>query len=131
MQIAETQQPSAKLTIARHVAGMAAVALANPLIYYDASPVEAWALLPVGALLISSALFAVLALVSPARAKASWPTTPIKSAWLILVLMLLANWQGHRTQPAGKAPQPSEIESFLNSAQPLVLKPFHGKLDGE
>lgn len=96
---------------------MAAVALANPLIYYDSSPFEAWALLPVGAVIIAAALFGVLALMSPARAKAAWPATPIKSAWFILVLMLLANWQGYRALPA-----PPEISAPQSNCKPGATK---------
>jgi len=131
MELAQEKSTPIAITVARHAAGMAVIALANPLIYFDSSPFEAWAMLPVGAAIIAAVLFGVLALISPERARVAWPYTPIKSAWLILVLMLLANWQDYRARPVENSDQPSEVERFLSDAPQPGLKPFHGKLDGE
>lgn len=127
MELATEQRPPIGLRLARHAVGMCIVALANPLIYFDASPFEQWAMLPVGAVAIAGALFGVLALISPERAKAAWPATPIKSAWFILALMLFSNWQGYRSQPT-TAP----VQNHAEQQSPYPgLKPFNGKLDGE
>lgn len=85
---------------------MALAALANPLIYYDSSPVEAWAITLFGAILIASALFGVLALIQPQRAKQAFPMALIKSSWFILALMVLSKWQDYRQ--ATPLPEPAK-----------------------
>ena len=99
MELAQEKSTPIALTVARHVAGMAVVALANPLIYYDSNPVEAWAITLFGAIIIGACLFGVLALISPNRAKQAFPMTLIKASWLILVLMVLSKWQDHQAAP--------------------------------
>jgi len=126
MDIAQQKPATASLKLARHAALMAVAALANPLVYYDSNPVEAWAIPLVGAAVISAVLFGVLAIIQPQRAKQAFPMTPIKSAWLILVLMILANWQSSRT-PAAPPHQTSlkpsckvgatEVDAFLDDCQ--------------
>lgn len=124
MEMAEQKPVAPALTLARHAAGMALVALTNPLIYYDSNPLEAWAITLFGAIIIASALFGILALIQPARAKQSFPKSLITASWLILVLMVLSKWQDYRQQPAlissppATASQPSEIDEFLRDAPP-------------
>lgn len=96
MELAQEKSTPMAITVARNVAGMAVVSLANPLIYYDSNPVEAWAITLFGAIIIASILFGILALIQPQRVKLLFPMTPIKSAWFILALMLLSNWQGYK-----------------------------------
>jgi len=124
MDIAQQKPATASLKLARHAALMAVAALANPLIYYDGNPVEAWAIPLVGAAVIAAVLFGVLAIIQPQRAKQAFPMTPIKSAWLILVLMILANWQSSR-------PPENHVAPVSAPSQYPGLQPFHGKLDGE
>lgn len=96
MELAQEKSTPMAITVARHVAGMAVVSLANPLIYYDNNPIEAWAITLFGAIIIASILFGILALIQPQRVKLLFPMTPIKSAWFILALMLLSNWQSYK-----------------------------------
>lgn len=113
MELAQEKSTPMAVTVARHVAGMAVVALANPLIYYDGNPVEAWAITLFGAIIIASILFGLLALIQPQRVKLLFPMTPIKSAWFILALMLLSNWQDYKqaapaAEPAGQVAPATE-----------------------
>ena len=104
MDLTQANSTSKLITVARHVVGMGLVALANPLIYYDSSPVEAWAMTLFGAILIALALFGLITLIQPKRAAMLFPMTPIKSAWLILALMLFSKWQDYRQFQAPRAP---------------------------
>ena len=110
--------------MARHGAGMALAALANPLIYYDSNPVEAWAITLFGAVLIASALFGVLALIQPQRAKQAFPMALIKSSWFILALMVLSKWQDHQ-QAAPSSPavvEESVVQKKTYSYEDLTSK---------
>jgi len=99
MELAQEKITPLAITAARHVAGMAVAALANPLIYYDSNPVEVWAITLFGALIVASILFGVLALISPKRAKQAFPMALIKSSWFVLILMVLSKWQDHQSAP--------------------------------
>lgn len=131
MELTQGKSTPTAITMARHITAMGIVALANPFIYYDSSPVEVWAMTLFGAVGIASAMFFLLVLIQPQRAKMAFPMTPIKSAWLILALMLFSNWQDYRAfahpdmpkyQPTSESveaePRKSQIEEIMRGAPP-------------
>lgn len=92
MDIAGTPPAPVALRVARHVAGMALVALANPLIYYDPEPVIWWLTgwaMPLAILLV---LFGTFALFFTSAAKRAWPNAVLYLAWPLVILFMIAGW---------------------------------------
>jgi hypothetical protein len=92
MDMAKEKSTPAALTVARHVAGMAVVALMNPMIYSDPRPLFVWLTGWVMALLVASIVFGVYALFFTSRAKFVWPRIVLNMAWVIVVLYAIGGW---------------------------------------
>lgn len=80
------------LRLARHIVGMALVALANPLIYYDPQPVTVWFIGWLGALLFSSVFFVLYALFFTERARSAWPRSLFVIGWVLVLLVVINGW---------------------------------------
>jgi len=101
--VADTFAPTAMIS-GGHIAGMAVVALANPLIY-SGGGFYLWSVTLGAALLGAGVAYGLYALVFPKRAKAAWPGSFFMLAWVMLALALLQGWT---VQPGGlPAPQAS------------------------
>lgn len=111
------------LRFARHVVGMAIVALANPLIYFSSENVAAWAATWIMPILFAAALFGLYALFFTQRAKAAWPRSFFILAWVILLLVLAGpylekfNRRVHTSQTNSQPPLAgTATESEINAA---------------
>lgn len=91
MNTERAQTASIGLVFARHLVGMAIVALANPLIYSGGGAYQ-WSVGLGVALLGSAAIYGALAIFMTERAKAGWPNSFFLLAWVLLGLMLFGNW---------------------------------------
>ncbi|WP_202758278.1 hypothetical protein [Delftia acidovorans] len=91
MEAADKQTPSA-LIFARHIIGMALVAMANPLIWYSNDAMGFWVGTWVGPLVISGAFFGLYWLFFTQRAKMAWPGRFFMLAWVLLALSLAGPW---------------------------------------
>jgi len=92
MDLTQEKTTPMAITVARHVVGMAVVALGNPMIYSDPSPLFVWLTGWVMALLVASVVFGVYALLFTSRAKFVWPRMVLAMAWVIVVLYALGGW---------------------------------------
>lgn len=98
---------------------MAAVALANPLIYVSSDKAMVWVLTWLPALLAAGVLYGLYVLFLTKRAKAGWPGSAIMLAWVLLVLLLVGNGINYR--------QMQEDAAAARTA--AGLRPFTGTLD--
>lgn len=120
MQLSSTQGIPVSIRLARHIAAMGLVALANPLIYYSQSPAYAWSVPFAGA--IAFAVVAVMAwtLIAPHRIKQIWMGVFTNVAWVALALMMFASWQDSRP-PAYQTPtaqQAAPADEWLKEDPP-------------
>jgi hypothetical protein len=86
----DTSTPVAMIA-GRHIAGMAIVALANPLIYFGGGFYQ-WSLAFMSPLLFAVIVYGLYALFFTKRAKAAWPGSFFMLAWVLLGLGLLGVW---------------------------------------
>ena len=86
MTSAATSATPKPLIFARQIAGMAILALANPLVWYSNEPVLRW----IGSwgvpVLIALAVFGLYALFFAKRAKQAWPGRFFLLAWVLVAL---------------------------------------------
>lgn len=107
--------------IALHAVGLLLAALANPLIYYDQSPVVAWLGAVAGAVAMAVILYGLFWLLFPRRARAAGAQRLVLVLWFSMGLMLLDNitesWNS-KTQlqktPSAATPAPSSATSTLD-----------------
>lgn len=110
---------SSGLRFGRHVVGMAAVALANPLIYVSSDKAMVWVLTWLPAIVAAAVLYGLYALFLTTRAKAGWPGSAIMLAWVLLALLLAGNWMNYQ-----------QMRQDASAARAAAgLKPFTGSLD--
>lgn len=103
--------PSAGLRLGRHVVGMAAAALANPLIYTGPAGMFSWVVPWIAALLVAGALYGLFLLFFTGRAKAAWPGSFIVLAWVLLALQLAGAWLNYsNADRLGELAQPATAE---------------------
>lgn len=107
--------------IALHAVGLLLAALANPLIYYDHSPVVAWAGTVAGAAAIAAIIYGMFWLIFPRLARAAGAQRLVLVLWFSMGMMLLGAITGS-WRPQAPTPQPPTV---ANQAQP----PGVGKLD--
>jgi hypothetical protein len=130
MEAAEKQTPSA-LIFARHIVGMALVALANPLIWYSNDAVEFWVGTWVGPLVVAGAFFGLYWLFLTQRAKMTWPGRFFMLAWVLLALSLAGPWVNRVTDAntriaeqnnSGSAQQPASAPINSQKSVNDILK---------
>lgn len=131
-----TQPPIAPtLVLARHVVGMAVVALGNPLIYFDSRHIEAWLMTWVSPLLLAGLIFGLFSLFFTERAKSGWPGGFLKLAWVLTVAAVIVPWLERDERPAAQVAQPAPVvtpaQAPVAEPAPVKLVPFNGKLDSE
>lgn len=101
----------------RHAVGLLVAALANPLIYFDRSPIAAWLATVAGSLAIAAALYGIFWLFFTRRARAAGPARFVLVLWFSMGLMLLGSVSGSwrapspgadviRSAPGAAAPEP-------------------------
>lgn len=112
--------PTSALHHARQIAGMAILALANPLVWYSQAPVLQWAVTWIVPLLIALVAFGLFALFFTKRAKQAWPGRFYMLCWILLVLVLAGPWinMGKR----GADPMPSVDQSGATSPSSAASK---------
>ena len=95
------------LIAGRHIAGMAIVALANPLIYHGGGLYQ-WSVTLGAALLGAGVVYGLYALFFTKRAKAAWPGSFFVLAWVLLALATLGPWMDRspRQEPTAQAAPP-------------------------
>lgn len=81
----------------RHLVGMAAVALANPLIYFGGGFYQ-WSITFITPLLFAAVVYGLYALFFTKRAKGSWPGSFFALAWILLGLAVLVPWMDKSPQ---------------------------------
>lgn len=84
----EKDEPQLPLRFARHIAGMAIVAAANPFIYFSNDKFATWAFTWISTLALAAVFYALYALFFTKRAKAAWPRSFFTLAWVFLLLAL-------------------------------------------
>lgn len=102
MDIAGTPPAPVALRVARHVVGMALVALAHPMVHRSDDPVMTWALAWIGTILLAGALYGLYALFFTSRAASGWPKSAIMLAW---VLLLLGMFGAYQSSPPATTPE--------------------------
>jgi len=114
--------PTSALHHARQVAGMAILALANPLVWYSQAPVLQWAVTWIVPLLIALVAFGLFALFFTKRAKQAWPGRFYMLAWILLALTLAGPWinMGKR----GAEPSVVETPGVATPSQSTQPNPF-------
>ena len=92
MTSAATSATPKPLIFARQIAGMAILALANPLVWYSNEPVLRWLESWCVPVLIALAAFGLYALFFTKRAKQAWPGRFFMLAWVLVVLATAGPW---------------------------------------
>ena len=92
MTSAATSATPKPLIFARQIAGMAILALANPLVWYSHEPVVRWLESWCVPVLIALAVFGLYALFFTKRAKQAWPGRFFMLAWVLVVLTAARPW---------------------------------------
>ena len=114
MTSAATSATPKPLIFARQIAGMAILALANPLVWYSNEPVLRWFESWVVPVLIALAVFGLYALFFTKRAKQAWPGRFFMLAWVLVVLTTAGPWIG--LSKRGAAPVATPVPNAQNSS---------------
>lgn len=89
----EAAEPTSQTIIfARHIVGMAILALASPLIYHSSEPVAYWLASWLAPVAISAVVFGLYALFFTRHAKRSWPSSFFTLAWILVALCAAGPW---------------------------------------
>jgi hypothetical protein len=127
----EKVAPHQSIRFARHIAGMAIVAAANPLIYFSSDKFSMWAFTWITPLVFAAVVYALYALFFTQRAKLAWPRSFFILAWVILLLAVagpyldkinrkMTTGQQHRQPVAHEEATESEIDAELKTAPPYT-----------
>ena len=118
----EVAEPTSQTIIfARHIVGMAILALASPLIYHSSEPVTYWFASWLAPVAISAAVFGLYALFFTRHAKRSWPRSFFTLAWILVALSTAGPWistlkeRQAASQSAADLPQPSSSSMAADS----------------
>ena len=95
--------------IALHAVGLLLAALANPLIYYDRSPMVAWLGTVAGAAAMAAVLYGLFWLIFPRRARAAGVQRLVLVLWFSMGMMLLDGFSMPQPQQAS-GPKPAIAE---------------------
>lgn len=104
MEATTTPQP---LRFARHIVGMAILALASPYVWYSSQSLMTWTmtwLVPVGIALMA---FWLYALFFTNRAKAAWPGRFFMLAWVLVALVVSSPYLETFNQKRAAQAQPA------------------------
>lgn len=122
------QQPVTPLRFARHIVGMAILALASPYVWYGSERTLTWFSTWITPLVIAAIAFGVYALFFRKRAKAAWPKSFFILAWVFLGLAVASPYLesfNNRAVPQNSTqraqPTPSEAQS-VSTLAPAVLE---------
>ena len=125
MTSAATSATPKPLIFARQIAGMAILALANPLVWYSNEPVLRW----IGSwgvpVLIALAVFGLYALFFAKRAKQAWPGRFFLLAWVLVALATVGPWINMSKRDATPVATPtSELMSNVLSTGAIDISNF-------
>nr|WP_182312315.1 hypothetical protein [Comamonas testosteroni] len=117
----EAAEPTSQTIIfARHIVGMAILALASPLIYYSSEPVAYWLASWLAPVVISAVVFGLYALFFTQHAKRSWPRSFFTLAWILVALCAAGPWistlRERQTASQSALSPPQESSSFEATA---------------
>lgn len=80
------KQPATPLRFARHIVGMAIIALASPYVWYGSERTLTWFSTWITPLVIAAVAYGLYSLAFRKRAKEAWPQSFFMLAWVILAL---------------------------------------------
>lgn len=108
--------------IALHAVGLLLAALANPLIYYDHSPVVAWVGTVAGAAAIAAIIYGMFWLIFPRRARAGGVQRLVLVLWFSMGMMLLGGLSMPQPQQAAD-PKPATAEPEPDWERGVITPP--------
>ena len=133
MQSEKAESTSRAIIFARHIVGMAILALTSPLVYYSAEPISYWLAGWLAPLAISAIAFGLYALFFTQHAKHSWPRSFFILAWVLVALASTGPWlsmlrERHTTSQStsvvSRTVSTSELAGSQKSDQDLMLEEY-------
>lgn len=118
MEATTTPQP---LRFARHIVGMAILALASPYVWHDSQPFMTWTmtwLVPIGMALV---VFGLYALFFTKRAKAAWPGRFFMLAWVLVALGVASPYLTTFNQKLASQAEPPKLQQTQPSGSAKYL----------
>lgn len=117
MQQEATESTSKTIIFARHIVGMAILALASPLIYHSSEPVGYWFASWMAPVAISAAVFGMYALFFTRHAKRSWPHSFFTLAWILVALSTAGPWMSKLRENRAAARSESSLPLATSSSK--------------
>ena len=108
--------------IALHAAGLLLAALANPLIYFDRSPVAAWLGTVAGAVAMAAIFYGLFWLLFPRRARAAGVQRLVLVLWFSMGMMILGGFSMPQSQQA-TSPKPAIAEPEPDWERGVITPP--------
>lgn len=112
------QQPVTPLRFARHIMGMAIIALASPYVWYGSERTLTWFFTWITPLVIAAVVYGLYALAFRRRAKEAWPQSFFMLAWVILALGVVSPYfdaSGSKSKAAENNRQPAPAATPISS----------------